>query len=134
MPDTTLNHLEWGELAAVSGSTFLLAAVAAATIRGPLLRVLRLVCGTDAAAEFWTTFWLVLVVTGPLTLVLAGTGSSSDMVDLVRRTLSLVGAGLVISFLAMGFAVSRSIPRRGAMPAVSEPSAPTEAAGSGEAS
>ena len=56
MPDATLNHLEWGELAAVSGSTFLLAAVAAATIRGPLLRVLRLVCGTDAAAEFWTTF------------------------------------------------------------------------------
>ena len=134
MPDATPNHLGWAELAAASGATFLIAAVAAATIRGPLSRVLRLVCGTDAAAEFWTTFWLVLVVTGPLTLVLAGSGGSTDMVDLVRRTLSLVGAGLVISFLAMGFAVSRSIPRRGATPAVSAPAAPTEAVRSGEAS
>ena len=134
MPDATLNHLGWAELVAASGSTFVLAAAAGVTIRGPLSRVLRLVCGTDVAAEFWTTFWLVLVVTGPLTLVLVGTGGTSDLVELVRRTLSLVGAGLVISFLALGFAVSRSIPRRCPTPLVPAVAAPTEAPSSGNAS
>lgn len=133
MPDATLNHLEWSELAAAAGSTFVLAAATGVTIRGPLSRVLRLVCGTDAAAEFWTTFWLVLVVTGPLTLVLVGTGGTSDVVEFVRRTLSLVGAGLVVSFLAMGLAVSRSIPRRGATAPHPAPAASTEAARPGDA-
>ena len=83
-----------------------LTSLVAAVIRRPLYDVLRLVCGSDVGARFWTTFAAVLLVMGPLFLVFTAAGGAimlalgllPKMAALVEAVPQVVlgGAGLVM--------------------------------------
>jgi hypothetical protein len=71
--------------------------IIAITYLKPILyKVLRLLCDADGGAEFWIRCAYLLAVSGTLLLML-GFGEFSDrssVIDAVRRSLSLVMAGV----------------------------------------
>src|SRR6266567_1654736 len=97
--------IDWLQLVLAAVLTLGLTSIVALIIRGPLYGVLQLVCGTDVAARFWTTFSAVLLVMGPLFLVFTAAGGASNLADFVRRAVYLVSFGVIGAFLAIGSAM-----------------------------
>ena len=102
--------VDWVQLIAAAGLTLGLTTVVALVIRKPLYAVLKLICGGEVSAQFWTTFSLVLLVMGPLFLVFTAAGGAENLADFVRRTVYLVSFGIIGAFLIMGAAVMLSAP------------------------
>lgn len=104
--------VDWLQLILAAVLTLSLTSIVALVIRRPLYGVLQLVCGTDVAARFWTTFAAVLLVMGPLFLVFTAAGGASNLADFVRRAVYLVSFGVIGAFMVMGAAVMLSAPSR----------------------
>ena len=104
--------VDWLQLVIAAVVTLSLTSVVAVVIRGPLFDVLKLVCGNDAGARFWTTFAAVLLVMGPLFLVFTAAGGATNLADFVRRAVYLVSFGVIAAFLVMGLAVLMSASTR----------------------
>ena len=104
--------VDWLQLIIAAAMTLGLTTIVATIIRTPLYNVLKLVCGTDVSARFWTTFAAVLLVMGPLFLVFTAAGGAENLADFVRRTVYLVSFGVIGAFLVMGAAVMLSAPSR----------------------
>ena len=104
--------VDWLQLVLAAALTLGLTSIVAAVIRRPLYDVLRLVCGSDVGARFWTTFAAVLLVMGPLFLVFTAAGGAASLADFVRRAVYLVSFGVIGAFLVMGAAVLMSAPTR----------------------
>lgn len=103
-------EVDWVQLILAAGLTLGLTTVVALVIRKPLYAVLKLICGGEVSAQFWTTFSLVLLVIGPLFLVFTAAGGAENLADFVRRTVYLVSFGIIGAFLVMGAAVMLSAP------------------------
>ena len=112
MTQPTILAVDWLQLVIAAVLTLGLTTVVALVIRAPLFDVLKLVCGTDVSARFWTTFAAVLLVMGPLFLVFTAAGGAENLADFVRRTVYLVSFGVIGAFLVMGAAVMLSAPSR----------------------
>jgi len=110
-PDPAL-AVDWLQLIIAAGLTLGLTSIVALVIRRPLFGVLQLICGTDVAARFWTTFAAVLLVMGPLFLVFTAAGGALNLADFVRRAVYLVSFGVIGAFMVMGAAVMMSAPSR----------------------
>ncbi len=104
--------VDWLQLIIAAVLTLGLASLAAAIIHRPLFDVLKLVCGTDVGARFWTTFSAVMLVVGPLFLVFTAAGGAASLADFVRRAVYLVSLGVIGGFLTMGAAVMMSAPSK----------------------
>lgn len=87
-------------------------AAASGALYVPLRRVVRLLCGTDEAAAFWTSysvlFLLVLPILGVAWTTWTGNPSSTPA-DALGRTLSYALAGLVAALLTIGMAVMKGV-------------------------
>ena len=110
MTQPTTIAVDWLQLIIAAALTLGLTTAVASVIRTPLYNVLKLVCGTDVSARFWTTFAAVLLVMGPLFLVFTAAGGAENLADFVRRTVYLVSFGVIGAFLVMGAAVMLSAP------------------------
>ncbi len=102
--------VDWIQLVVAGALTIGLTTVVAVVIREPLLGVLRLMCGHEVGARFWTTFATVLIVMGPLFLVFTAAAGAESLADFVRRTVYLVSFGVIGAFVVMGAAVMLSVP------------------------
>lgn len=102
--------VDWAQLLIAGALTLGLTSTVALVIRGPLYSVLQMICGTEVAARFWTTFAAVLLVMGPLFLVFTAAGGAENLADFVRRAVYLVSFGIIAAFLVMGLAVMMSAP------------------------
>ena len=102
--------VDWLQLVVAGALTIGLTTAVSLVIRGPLLGVLRLMCGNEVGAVFWTTFATVLIVMGPLFLVFTAAAGAENLADFVRRTVYLVSLGVIGAFLVMGAAVMLSMP------------------------
>lgn len=102
--------VDWIQLVVAGALTIGLTTVVSIVIREPLLGVLRLMCGHEVGARFWTTFATVLIVMGPLFLVFTAAAGAESLADFVRRTVYLVSFGVIGAFLVMGAAVMLSVP------------------------
>jgi hypothetical protein len=109
-PPAAVLAVDWEQLLLAGALTLGLATIVALVIRKPLFDIMRMVCGTEVAARFWTVFTTVLLVMVPLFLVLAAAGGGQSLADFVRRTVYLVSFGIIGAFLAMGAAVMLSAP------------------------
>ncbi len=102
--------VDWLQLAIAAVLTLGLTTVIAVVIRRSLFGVLQLICDSDVAARFWTTFASVLLVMGPLFLVFTAAGGAESLADFVRRAVYLVSFGVIGAFMIMGAAVMLSAP------------------------
>lgn len=111
-PTATPLAVDWLQLILAAALTLGLTSISAAIIHRPLYGVLELVCGTQVAARFWTTFAAILIVIGPLFLVFTAAGGAANLADFVRRAVYLVSFGIIGAFLIMGAAVMLGAPSR----------------------
>ena len=89
-------------------------------LRSLTRRVLRELCPTDAAADFWLRSADVLALAGSLILVLAfggAAGSAADAVVQLRLTLGLALGGVFIAVVLVSSNVWRNV-AAGKVPAV----------------
>ncbi len=101
---------DWFRLTVAGGLTWAITVTVAFVIKRQLRAVLRLICGSDVGADFWTTFATVLTVFGPLLLVSASTNGAETPPQFVQRVVYLISLGIIGAFLAMGAAVMLSAP------------------------
>jgi hypothetical protein len=109
-PSAVSVAVDWEQLLLAGALTLGLATIVALVIRKPLFHVMRMVCGTEVGARFWTVFTNVLLVMVPLFLVFTAAGGGQSLADFVRRTVYLVSFGIIGAFLVMGAAVMLSAP------------------------
>lgn len=83
-------------------------------LRGVLRNLLVDLCGTAARAEFWVRTSSVLVTLFPVLLAVAWGRSSvpaATVEAVLRSTLILTMAGIVLAVALMAFIIAASIPR-----------------------
>ncbi|SFF67101.1 hypothetical protein SAMN05518865_10363 [Duganella sp. CF458] len=85
-------------------------------LRDVLGRLLADLCGTAERSDFWVRVSTVLMTAFPVLLALwfgHSAARDADAAGVLRTTLIMTTAGIVVGVAVMGWSIARSIPKAG---------------------